>query len=144
MFFFMCNLVGSAGPNLRPTSEALSPSSSRGGGVVYWRIGCRRRFGLDQEIFFSVIVEDFGVAAPVPRCFELALYLVLGEVLVEDIVKKFIVDGMIRLALKDAVDLFQDGDMFKRSLTEEYLAALNVGISEFDPFRSDLDIALFQ
>ena len=86
------------------------------------RLGRRRGFSLNQSAPLAVVVKNLGVAAPVHRSIELPLHFIFGKMLVEDVVKKLIGDGVIRLAFQDAVNLFQDGDMFERSLPKQDLA----------------------
>ena len=64
--------------------------------------------------------------------------------LVEDVMKKLIGDGVIRLAFQNAVNLFQDSDMFQRSLPKQDLALLNVGLGKCNPLGRDLHVALFE
>ena len=64
--------------------------------------------------------------------------------LVENVVEKFVGDGVVALALQDAVDLLEDGDVFERGLAEQDLAVLNVGVGEGFALLGELDIALFQ
>src|SRR3984957_19420009 len=94
--------------------------------------GVGRRFGLKQPAFLAIVVENLGVAAPVDRGLELALHFVFGKVLVENIVKKFVHDGVIRLPFEDAVNLPEDGYVLQRSLPEKYLSLLNIGVRK-DP-----------
>ncbi len=64
--------------------------------------------------------------------------------LVENVVEKFLRNGVIRLRVQDAVDLLQDHDMLKRSLPEENLAREDVGFRKGSTLGGDLDIAFFQ
>ena len=56
-----------------------------------------------QSAVLAIVIENFGVAAPVHRGFELALDFVFGEMLVENVVEEFVGDGVIGLALQDAI-----------------------------------------
>ena len=52
-------------------------------------------FSLRQPASLAVIVENLRIAAPVYSCIQLAQYFVFGKMLVEDIVKKLIGNGVI-------------------------------------------------
>ena len=72
------------------------------------------------------------------------MHFVFGEVLVENVVKEFVGDRVIRLALQDAVDLLEDRDVFERGLAKQNLALLDVSLGEGYALRSDLDVAFLQ
>ena len=98
------------------------------------------RLRQDQPVRFTIEVENFGVASPVHRRFELPLDLVLAEMLVEDVVEKLFGDGMIVLGVQNAVDLLQDHDMPECGLPEQNLA----GFREVSALGGNFHIALFQ
>ena len=72
------------------------------------------------------------------------LHFILTEVLVEDVVEKFLRNGVIRLGVQDAVDLLEDDNVAKGSLAEKNLAGKDIGFREVCAVGRDLDIALFQ
>ena len=47
-------------------------------------------FGEDQAVRLAIEVKNLGIAAPVHGGFKLPLDLILAEVLVEDVVEKFL------------------------------------------------------
>src|ERR1700756_1852685 len=99
-----------------------------------WAVtGCNRRgrrLSLRQASAGPVVIEDFSIASPILGGLKLALHFVFGEMLVEDIVEKFVSDRMIGLAFQDAVDLLQNHDVLKRRFAEQNLALLNIGVGE--------------
>ena len=64
--------------------------------------------------------------------------------LIQNVVKKFVSNRMVRLPLKNAVDLLQDCDVLQRGLAEQNFAPLDVSIGERSPLRRELHIALLQ
>ena len=50
----------------------------------------RDRFCENQPMGFAIEIENLSVTAPVHRGFELPLDFILAEVLVQDIVEKFL------------------------------------------------------
>src|ERR1700674_2804053 len=93
---------------------------------------------------FAIEVENLCIAAPVHGGFELPLYFILAEVLVEDVVEKFLGNGVVGFGVQNAVDLLQDHDVFKGSLAEKNLAGEDVGFREANALGGDFDIAFFQ
>ena len=100
--------------------------------------------GEDQPVRCAIEVENLGVAAPVHGGFELPLHFILAEVLVEDVVEKFLRNGVIRLGVQNAVDLLEDHDVFKSGLAEKNLAGEDVGFREANALGGDFDIAFLQ
>src|SRR5271168_218337 len=87
-------------------------------------------FGLHQPAGGPVIVENLRVAAPVHRGVELALHFILGEMLVQNVVKKLVSYGVVRLPFQNTVDLLQDRYVLQCRLPEQNFARRNVGVGE--------------
>src|SRR5208282_2577629 len=107
-------------------------------------MGLSDGLGENQTMRFAIKVENLSVAAPVHGGIELPLHFILGEMLVENVVEKFLRNGVIRLGVQDAVDLLQDYDVGKRGLAEKNFAGEDVGFRETRALGGDLNIAFFQ
>src|SRR5579859_3440187 len=81
-------------------------------------LGGDRMLGQNDAAVFAVVVEDFGVAAPIHRGLKLALHLIFGEMLVENVMEKLIDNGVVGFAVKNAVDLLENRDVLQRGLAE--------------------------
>src|ERR1700674_5904428 len=82
-----------------------SPSGLwRGDGIVilcgWFRL---RHLGLHQAAGTAVVVKNLRVAAPVHSRIELPLHFLFGEVLVQNVVEKLVIDRMVGLLLQNAV-----------------------------------------
>src|SRR5580700_3066170 len=83
------------------------------------RFGMRSHgLGLNEPSTLPVVIENLRVAPPVRGGIKLALHFLLGKMFIENIVKEFIVDRVIRLPLQNAVDLLQNSDVFQRRFAE--------------------------
>src|SRR5271157_2686400 len=107
-------------------------------------MGLSDGLGENQPVRFAIEVENFSVTAPIHGGIELPPHFILAEVLVENVVEKFLRNGVIRLGMQDAVDLLQDHDVVQRGLAKENFAGENVGLGEESALGGDLDIAFFQ
>src|SRR5246127_737004 len=132
VFFMIVTFQLRSGSGFRCGTWAVTGGNRRG-----------RRLSLRQASAGPVVIEDFSIASPILGGLKLALYFVFGEMLIEDIVEKFIRDGMIGLAFQDAVNLLQNHDVLEGGAPEQNFALLNVGVGECDALRRDLHIALF-
>ncbi len=65
-------------------------------------------FGEDQASLLGVVIEDFGIASPVQGGFKLTFDFVLAEMLVQDVVEELFRNRVVRLGMKNVVDLLQD------------------------------------
>src|ERR1700692_2423699 len=101
-------------------------------------------FGVSKPAAFSIVIENLRIPAPIHRSIELALHFLFREMLVENVVEKFVVDGMVRLPLENTVNLPQDCDVFQHCGSKQNLARLNVSIRKLHSFPRELHISLFQ
>ena len=74
----------------------------------------------------------------------MALDFVLAEVLVENVIEKFLRNGVVGLGVQDTVDLLQDDDVIECGLAEKNFAGQNIGFRKAGPLGGDFDIAFFQ
>ena len=102
------------------------------------------RLGENEAVLGAIKIENLGVAAPVHGRIKLALHFVFTEMLVENVIEKFLRNRMIGLGMQNAVDLLQDHHVLQRRLAEEHLAAKNIGFRKMSAFGSDLNVAFFQ
>src|SRR6185312_8441747 len=93
----------------------FSPAFSSG--VCGRRLCCR--FGKKQLAGSRVVIEDLCVASPLESGLQLPLYFVLAEVFIQDVVEKFVRDGMIRLPPQDRIHLLKQRHMLQGSFPEE-------------------------
>ena len=75
-----------------------------------------------------VEVEDLGIAAPGHSGLNLALRLLIAELLVEHVEEEFFGHGMVALGVYGATDLAQQEDITKRRVTEKFFLAENFGV----------------
>src|SRR5450755_4914987 len=90
------------------------------------------------------MIENLRVASPVHRSVELSLHFVLAEMLVENVMKEFVGDGMIGFSPENAVDALQNGHVFECGIAKKNLSVENVGFGKSYSFGCNVDVALFQ
>jgi hypothetical protein len=78
----------------------------------------------------GVIVEEFGVAAPLDGGFELAARLVFAEMFIEQILEKFGGQSAIVFGFESLLHLTKKRNVGKSSLAKDGLACLNVGLGK--------------
>src|SRR5580698_11358707 len=89
-----------------------------------------RRLGERQFAGGGVVIENFGVASPLNRGFELAARFVFAEMLVDQIVKKFIGQCAIGFCFQRLFHLAKDRNVGKRRFAKDRFARLDVGLAE--------------
>ena len=94
-----------------------------------------------QAIRLGIVGEDFAVASPVQRGFELLQRSLFREMLVEQIVKKFEGHGVIGLLLERRMDLLKQRGVGERRFAEKALLRRDVSFGECTAFRRDLHVA---
>src|SRR5271168_5629216 len=62
------------------------------------------RFGLHQPPTFPVVIKNFRVAPPVHGSVKLALHFLFGKMVIENVMKKFVVNCVVRLPFQNAVN----------------------------------------
>jgi hypothetical protein len=82
----------------------------------------------------GVVIEEFGVAAPLDGRFELATRFVLAEMFIEQILKKFGWEGATIFGFECLLHLTKERDVGKSSLAKDSLAFLNVGFGKGQAF----------
>ena len=80
------------------------------------------RLSQREAMRFAIEVENFSVAPPIHRRFELAFNFVLTEVFVKYVVEKFLGNRMIMFGMENAIDLLQNYNVFKGGLTKKNFA----------------------
>src|SRR5580704_16395075 len=105
-------------------------TSGAAAGTVSSSLGrlCDRRLGESQLSRGGVVVENFGVASPLNRGFELAARFVFAEVLVDQIVEKFVRERAIGFRCERRFHLAKDRNVGQRGLAKNRVARLNVGL----------------
>src|SRR4029077_2277624 len=99
--------------------------------------------GKSQFAAGGVVIEEFGVAAPLDGRFELATRFVLAEMFIEQILKKFRGERAIVLGFECLLHLTKKRDVGKSSLAKDSLAFLNVGFGKGQAFVCDDGVAFF-
>ena len=123
-------------------STKVRPTGALGCGEGVSSFGGERRgsagfcgaFRQEESPAVGIVIENFAVASPMKSGLELTLGFVLAEMFVQYVAKQFILDGVVGLGAKDAVDLTQDRNVLERSFAEQYLAVENIRFREPSAF----------
>src|SRR6202158_1118322 len=102
-----------------------------------------RNAQLPREPAGRVVIENFGVAAPLDGGFELAAGFFLAEMFVEEVAEKFLGECAIGFSFERLLHLAEQGNVGESGLAENRFAGLNVRLSKRLAFRSDDGVALF-
>src|SRR5216683_2303598 len=92
----------------------------------------------------GVVIENFGVPAPLDGGFELAAGFNLAKMLVEQIMKKFLVQGAVGFGFQCLLHLPQQGHVRKCGLSKDRFARLNVPLRKRLALRCNHHIAFFE
>src|SRR5260370_16221941 len=90
----------------------------------------------------GVVVEDFGVAAPLDGGFELAAGFTFAEMFVEQVAEKLVVERAVGFGFERLLHLAQQRNIGESGPAENRFAGLNVRLRERLAFRSDDGVAL--
>ncbi len=103
------------------------------------------RLALGQRQFAAggVVIEEFGIAAPLDGGFELATRLVFAEMLVEQILEEFGGKSAIGFGFESLFHLTEKWNIGESSFAKDGFAFLNVCLGEGQTFGSDKGVALF-
>src|SRR5580704_8581261 len=91
----------------------------------------------------GVVVENFGVAAPLNRGFELAAGFLFAEMFVDQIVEKFVGERAIGFRFQRLFHLAKDRNVGQRGLAKQRFAHLDVGLAKIVASGSDNCGAVF-
>src|SRR5467141_2457553 len=91
----------------------------------------------------GVVIENFGVAAPLDSSFELAAGFALAEVFVEEVAEKFLGESAVGFSFERLLHLAKQRHIGESGLAENRFTGLNVRLSKRLAFRSDDGVALF-
>src|SRR5580704_6746967 len=103
----------------------------------------RSSLGKSQFAGFSVVVEDFRVASPLDRGFQLAAGFLFTELFIKQVAEEFFIERTIGLGLERLLDLTEQGNVGESCFAKDGLARLNIGAGKFVAQRSDDGVAFF-
>src|SRR5208283_781282 len=90
----------------------------------------RSALGQRQFAAGGVVVEEFGIAAPLDGGFELAARFVFAEMFIEQILKEFRGQSAIVFGFESLLHLTKKRDVGKSRLAKDGFAFLNVGVGK--------------
>src|SRR6266478_1837560 len=99
------------------------------------------RLGEGQLASDGIVVENFGVAAPLDGGFELAAGFVLAEMRLEEVAEKFVLDGAIGFCFEGLLHLAEQRDVGEGGFAKDGFAGLDVGLGKCPAFGSDDGVA---
>src|SRR6266481_1569305 len=99
------------------------------------------RLGEGQLAGDGIVVENFGVAAPLDGGFELAAGFVLAEMRLEEVAEKFVLDGAIGFCFEGLLHLAEQRDVGEGGFAKDGFAGLDVGLGKCPAFGSDDGVA---
>jgi hypothetical protein len=91
----------------------------------------------------GVVVEQFGVTAPLDGGFQLAARLVLAEMFIEQILKEFGGKSAVIFGFESLLHLTKKRDVGKSRFAKDGFAFLNIAFGKGQTFGSDDGVAFF-
>jgi hypothetical protein len=109
-------------------------------------VRAKGNLNLGERQFASggVVIEQFGVAAPLDGGFQLPAGLFFAEMFVQKIAEKFIGKGAIGFGFQGLFHLAEKRDVGESRFTKHGFARLNVRARKFPAFRSDDGVAFLK
>ena len=99
-------------------------------------------FVQQQSIRLRIESENLRISTPIQCSVELALNVLLREVLVQHVAEKFQGDRPVRLPLQRVSNLLNQRDVTKSRIAKQFLARADICVREFFSRRSNLNVAL--
>src|SRR5579864_4341917 len=97
-----------------------------------------------QPVALRVVAEQVAIAAPIEGGVDLALDVLAGEVLVQDVAKEFQRHGVVGFVGERDVDLLQKRDAGQGSVPEQNFARGDVAFGELLAGGSDFEITFVE